>query len=133
MPVVKKLSPIIVRGDAITLDQLATGGVTVPANLSAECQRLYDNVAGAKILLDTPDFLNFGEAIERSVNTEGLLCHNLLVKKASGGKPFKSTYLRITLSANLGNSPGSPYVLEIWPALHAYVILLSFVDSLQAL
>ncbi|KAJ7776563.1 hypothetical protein DFH07DRAFT_936873 [Mycena maculata] len=117
LPVVQKLPPIIVPSESITLDQLAVGSATVPANLSAECQRLYANVAGANILLDTPDFPEFSQAIECSVNTEGLLCQKLLKKKAK--KDYKNTYLRITLGANLGNSPGPPYVLEIWPAMHA--------------
>ncbi|KAJ7239518.1 RmlC-like cupin domain-containing protein [Mycena rebaudengoi] len=97
------------------------GTATVPANLSAECQVLYSNIVGPNIILDTPDFPEFSQAIERSVNTEGLLCQKLLKKKASdfGKEDFMSTYLRITLGADLGNSPGPPYVLEIWPALHA--------------
>lgn len=121
LPVVEKLPPIIVSSSDITLDLLATGSATVPANLSLECQRLYANVAGANILLDTPDFPDFSQAIERSVNTEGLICQTLLKKKAGefGKEDYKSTYLRITLGADLGNSPGSPFVLEIWPALHA--------------
>ena len=118
---VEKLPPIIVPSERITLDDLAKGCATVPANLSAECQRLYANVAGANIVLDTPDFPDFSQAIERSVNTEGLLCQQLLQKKSSefGEDNYKTTYLRITLGADLGNSPGPPYVLEIWPAMHA--------------
>lgn len=106
--------------ESITLDQLAIGSATVPENLSTECQRLYANVAGPKILIDTDDFPDFSQAIERSVNTEGLICQKLLKKKASefGKEDYSSTYLRITLGADLGNSPGPPYVLEIWPALH---------------
>ncbi|KAJ7482462.1 hypothetical protein FB451DRAFT_1364525 [Mycena latifolia] len=121
LPIVEKLPPIIVPSDSITLDQLAMSSATVPANLSAECQRLYANVAGANILLDAPDFPDFSQAIERSVNTDGLLCQRLLKKKASefGKEDYLSTYLRITLGADLGNSPGPPYVLEIWPDKHA--------------
>ena len=93
----------------------------MPANLSSECQRLYANIAGEKIVLDTPDFPDFSKAIERSVNTEGLICQKLLKKKAGefGKEDYMSTYLRITLGSDLGNSPGAPFVLEIWPALHA--------------
>lgn len=104
--------------ESISIDQLAAGSVTVPANLSAECQRLYSNVAGANVLLDTPDFPDFSQAIERSVNTEGLICNKLLKGKQGEFGDYLTTYLRITLGADLGNSPGSPYVLEIWPALH---------------
>ncbi|KAJ7831327.1 RmlC-like cupin domain-containing protein [Mycena olivaceomarginata] len=112
LPVVQKPPPVIVPSASITLDQIAMGSATVPANLSAECQVLYANVAGPNIILDTPDFPEFSQAIERST---------LLKKKASefGKEDYMSTYLRITLGADLGNSPGPPYVLEIWPALHA--------------
>lgn len=121
LPVVSKKPPIIVPNESITLDQLAAGSVTVPANLSTECQRLYANVAGPNILLNTPDFPDFSTAIERSVNTEGLLCQKLLKAKSTelGKDDYKSTYLRVTLGADLGDSPGPPFVLEIWPALHA--------------
>ncbi|KAJ7071430.1 hypothetical protein C8F01DRAFT_433764 [Mycena amicta] len=121
LPIVEKLPPIIVANDQITLEQLATGSVTVPANLSPECQRLYSNVAGMNIQLDTPDFPEFSRAIQRSVNTEGLLCQTLLKQKAGefGKDDYQTTYLRITLGSDLGNSPGPPYVLEIWPAMHA--------------
>ncbi|KAJ6535363.1 RmlC-like cupin domain-containing protein [Mycena vulgaris] len=121
LPVVQKLPPIILPTASITPDQIALGSATVPANLSAECQCLYANVAGANILLDTPDFPDFSQAIERSVSTEGLLCQKLLKKKAGefGKDAYMSTYLRITLGADLGNSPGPPYVLEIWPTMHA--------------
>ena len=30
----------------------------------------------------------------------------------------KKTYLRVTLGSSFGNSPGIPYVLEIWPSGH---------------
>ena len=93
----------------------------VPANLTPECQRLYGNVAGANIKLDTEDFPEFSKAIERSVNTDGLICNTLLHKKAGefGKENYQTTYLRITMGVDLGNSPGAPYVLEIWPAGHA--------------
>jgi hypothetical protein len=96
----------------------------VPSNLSTECQRLYGNIAGASITLDTEDFRDFSKAIERSVNTEGLLCQRLLKSKAGefGKENYKTTYLRITLGADLGNSPGAPYVLEIWPDMHSWVL-----------
>lgn len=112
-----KATPFIVPSDTITLDELASGSVMVPANLSSECQRLYANISGPNIALDTEKFPDFTKAIERSVNTEGLLCQKLLQKKMK--KNYNTTYLRITLGADLGNSPGAPYVLEIWPAMHS--------------
>lgn len=124
----------------ITLTDLEKGIFTVKANLPEACQQLYDNVAGPNITLNDDEFPDFSAAIERSVNTEGLIGHNML-KKKSGEEDFLGewlasfrycftimavvlnafavgTYLRITLGKSLGNSPGSPYVLEIWPAGH---------------
>ncbi|KAJ3840880.1 hypothetical protein F5878DRAFT_611855 [Lentinula raphanica] len=99
---------------------------------AADPQKLYANVAGPNIILNTPDFPAFGRAIERSVSTEGCLGYSLLMRKAgefskkgklqgvgTEEKPdLSQTYLRITLGSHMVNSPGIPYVLEIWPAGH---------------
>jgi len=114
------LPPFIISEQKITLLELERGTYTTPANLSPACQVLYGNIAGPNILLNTPDFPDFSKAIQRSVSTEGLLGWNLLKAKSTefGKDNFKGTYLRITLGYNLGDSPGVPYVLEIWPAGH---------------
>ncbi|KAF2722171.1 hypothetical protein K431DRAFT_245419 [Polychaeton citri CBS 116435] len=121
LPVMMDLSPFVVPGDEITLTQLENGTYTVPANLPESCQRLYGNVAGKKILLDDDDFPDFSKAIERSCVTENCWAYQTLAKKAQefGEKPnLECTYLRITLGYNTGDSPGVPYVLEIWPSGH---------------
>lgn len=120
LPIVNTLSPFVISGQSITLDDLASGVYTVPENLPPECQKLYHNVAGPNIALDTADFPEFSAAIQRSVNTPGLIGHTLLKAKATefGKEDFDGTYLRITLGHDLGDSPGPPYVLEIWPAQH---------------
>ena len=117
MPVVADIPPVIVSNETITIEQLAKGEVTVVENLSKGCKVLYGNVAGANIQLNTPDFPNFTDAINYSILTEGCVCYNLLKGKEGefGKKNPRGTYLRITLGQNLGNSPGIPYVLEIWP------------------
>jgi hypothetical protein len=116
----------VISGDSISLDVLASGLVTVPANLPPACQKLYGNVGGPNINLDTPDFYDFSKAIQHSVNTPGLIGYNLLEKKAEefGKKDFTGTYLRITLGPDMGDSPGPPYVLEIWPAGHVSLSLI---------
>ena len=116
-PVVSDLPALIVSDQRITMDELAQGKVTVVANLSAECKVLYANVAGADIVLDAPDFPDFSAAINYSIVTPDCVCYNLLkAKEGEFGKPNpRGTYLRITLGDNLGDSPGIPYVLEIWP------------------
>ena len=117
MPVVADISPRIVSNQAISIDELARGEVTIAENLSEGCQILYANVAGANIQLNTPDFPNFSDAINYSIMTEGCVCYQLLKAKEGefGETNPRGTYLRITLGHNLGDSPGIPYVLEIWP------------------
>jgi len=60
--------------------------------------------------------------IEYSIATPGKWCYECLKDKATEfdkDKPdAKETYLRITLGENNGESPGIPYVMEIWPVGH---------------
>lgn len=120
LPVTLSLPPSLVAADQITLDDIARNEHTVIANLPSACQVLYSNVAGASISLDTPDFPDFSRAIERSIITPGCVCHTKLEEKASefGSHQPGQTYLRVTIGPNRGDSPGSPYVLEIWPGGH---------------
>jgi Cysteine dioxygenase type I len=87
--------------------------------LSATSQKLYDCIAGKKFVLNDSDFPDFSKAIEYSIATPGCWCNTTLKAKAGefgGGE--KETYLRITLGQNNGESPGVPFVMEIWPAGH---------------
>ncbi|NOH99795.1 hypothetical protein F0241_01495 [Vibrio kanaloae] len=95
--------------------------VTIINNLPAACQQLYANVAGHSFQLDTQDFPDFTEAINYSIETKGCWCHDKLIEKAKAdefGGGEKETYLRITLGENYGNSPGIPFVMEVWPVGH---------------
>jgi hypothetical protein len=62
------------------------------------------------------------EAIENSIRDPSGWCYQRLQQKASEfskDKPnYEETYLRITLGHANGESPGIPYVMEIWPAGH---------------
>lgn len=120
LPVTLSLPPSLVSSDEITLDAIAENEHTVIANLPAACQVLYGNVGGAAITLNSPDFPDFAQAIEHSIMTPGCICHQKLEEKASefGKREPDQTYLRITIGPNQGDSPGSPYVLEIWPGGH---------------
>lgn len=55
-----------------------------------------------------------------SIETEGCALNQKLKDKAGGfGSESKHmTYLRVTLGQDHGQSPGIPYVLEIWPSGH---------------
>lgn len=110
IPVTLPPSPHIIPSSAITLEVIASNSASVVNDLPDVCQRLYANVAGPGINLSPPDFPEFAQAIQYSIVTPGKLCYEKLEKKG------KTSYLRVTLDGNMGDSPGQPYVLEIWPA-----------------
>jgi predicted metal-dependent enzyme (double-stranded beta helix superfamily) len=107
---------------ALTMDYVASGRVMPVANLPTTSKKLYDCISGPNFTLNTEDFPEFYQAIEYSLATPGLWCHETIKKKANEfnkDKPDEAeTYLRITLGQNNGESPGIPYVMEIWPAGH---------------
>jgi len=104
------------------MDHVAEGYVMPVANLPATSQKLYNCISGPNFTLNTEDFPEFYKAIEYSLATPGLWCYEKIKAKASEfnkDKPNQAeTYLRITLGQNNGESPGIPYVMEIWPAGH---------------
>jgi len=114
--------PLIVKGtNELTMDDVASGIYLPSASLSPSAQSLYNCVAGEKFILNTPDFPEFSDAIEYSINTPGLWCNTRIKQKETefGKNPQPlETYLRITLGQNNGESPGIPYVMEIWPVGH---------------
>lgn len=120
LPVTTSAPPIIIEHDKINLCLIDTNEATVVNNLSGECGQLYNNVAGRNLSLNTPDFTDFSDAINWSIVTEGALCHTRLKEKSAhlSEDRKKQCYLRITVGENLGDSPGAPYVLEIWPGQH---------------
>ncbi|KAF9968767.1 hypothetical protein BGZ73_009155 [Actinomortierella ambigua] len=120
LPVVLTPSPMLVPSDRMTLNMIAHNEATVVASLPDACRVLYGNVAGPDIKLDMPDFRDFSTAINHSIITPGCICYEKLKKKAGEFGKFEpqETYLRITIGPNQGDSPGSPYVLEIWPGGH---------------
>lgn len=105
----------------LTMDDVAGNEFLPSANLSPSAQILYNSISGPKFTLNTPDFPDFSHAIEYSINTPGLWCNTRLTQKATefdkDPQPLE-TYLRITLGQNNGDSPGIPYVMEIWPVGH---------------
>ena len=114
--------PLKVKGkDELTMDDVASNAYLPNASLSPAAQALYNCVAGNKFILNTPDFPEFSQAIEYSLKTPGMWCNTRIKQKATefGKDPNPlETYLRITLGQNNGESPGVPYVMEIWPVGH---------------
>lgn len=119
-PIYRDLPPLVKAHEDITLEDLDSNSAISIKELSPECQRLYENVVGANIRMDPPDFPDFAQAIDHSINFG--FCKKRLKEKAqdeftSGSDEYDAneTYLRITLGSNVGDSPGIPYVMEIWP------------------
>ncbi|HEX8157831.1 MAG TPA: cysteine dioxygenase family protein [Solirubrobacteraceae bacterium] len=110
----------IVPSNRITMSDVAECSVTVVENLTTACQRLYANVAGEQFVLDSPDFPEFSQAIQESIDNVDGWCHQTLMAKATefGPPDPDRTYLRITMGINQGESPGIPFVMEIWPGGH---------------
>lgn len=114
--------PLFVKGtNEITMMDIAKNSCLPYSSLCSAAQCIYNCVSGENFKLDTDDFPDFSKAIEHSINTPGLWCNTRLKEKANEfGKiprPLE-TYLRITLGQNNGESPGIPYVMEIWPVGH---------------
>ncbi|KAK9759821.1 hypothetical protein K7432_016773 [Basidiobolus ranarum] len=145
LPVTQDLAPIIIQHDQVTLDDIANNTSTVIGNLPPVCQRLYANVAGPSISLNTKYFPDMDKAINHSIITPKSICYEMLKSKAikalrkelgdkipddhdpsnsdsphhtSYLEKYKLTYLRVTLGEDQGDSPGAPFVLEIWPGGH---------------
>jgi len=115
--------PLLVKNrNDLTMDDVATGSFLPNSNLSTICQKLYNCITGPNFKLDTEDFPDFTKAIEYSIATKGMWCNQRLIDKSrefnKDQQNLYETYLRITLGKNNGESPGVPYVMEIWPVGH---------------
>ena len=121
-PITSIIALKVKNTDSLTMQDIALSKYMPKANLSLINQKLYDCISGKKFELNTFDFPNFTRAIEYNIATPGMWCYEKLKEKAyefSKDKPnYKETYLRITLGENNGESPGIPYVMEIWPVGH---------------
>lgn len=120
---VNAIIPLKVKDmDDLTMDDIANSRYMPKANLSTISQKLYNCIAGKRFILDDDNFPDFSKAIEYSIATPNMWCNKTLKKKStefSKDKPnILETYLRITLGDNNGESPGIPYVMEIWPVGH---------------
>jgi hypothetical protein len=95
-------------------------------------QQLFNCISGKNFVLDDDYFPDFSKAIQYSIVTEGCWCNKKIKEKSTEFNPDKpniyETYLRITLGRNSGESPGIPYVMEIWPSNH-YSPIHSHADS----
>jgi len=120
-PIIGSIPLWVKNTDEIRMNDISFGRIIPKANLSTTAQKLYDCISGKKFILDDDDFPDFSKAIEYSIATPGCWCNTTLINKSkefSKDPNIKETYLRITLGKNNGESPGIPYVMEIWPIGH---------------
>ncbi|KAI8711932.1 Cysteine dioxygenase [Fusarium sp. LHS14.1] len=118
-PVTKDLPPRVMSQDQITLKQIEEMSAMTWANLPDACQKLYHTISGPNITVKSPEFPDLPEAIDRSCRDPAKLCGGILESKKGEFGSIRETYLRITVGDNLANSPGIPYVMEIWPPGHS--------------
>lgn len=120
-PITTTVPLLIKQTNQLTMEDIARNSYLPHSTLSPASRGLYDCISGFRFVLNTPDFPDFAEAIEHSINTPGLWCNTRLLEKQNEFGKVKrplETYLRITLGQNNGESPGIPYVMEIWPVGH---------------
>ncbi|XP_021364304.1 uncharacterized protein LOC110457384 [Mizuhopecten yessoensis] len=121
-PFVCNMSPIVLDSSKVTLFTLDNSKYMLTGSLPPACKELYENIRNCELNWppEVDDVLLSG-AIRFSIETEGCLLYEKLKSKAGEfgkGSGKEETYLRVTLGHSLGNSPGIPYVLEIWPSGH---------------
>ena len=120
-PVTMNVPMRIKNTDDLTMTDIASNSYLPTAYLSPTSKKLYDCIAGKNFQLNK-ESSDFANAIEYSIATPGMWCYEKLKAKSREFNPDKpnelETYLRITLGQNNGESPGIPYVMEIWPPHH---------------
>lgn len=107
--------PFLVKNSAeSSLFDLDKNDFIFTASLPLECQELYANIASTKVDLDwapQPQQHKLSDAIRYSFETEGKALHEKLKQK-------KMKYIRVTVGPLRSQSPGIPYILELWPKNH---------------
>ena len=121
-PITSDISLLIKNTNELSMDDIASNAYLPKSSLTTVAQKLYDCISGENFVLDDDNFPDFSKAIEYSIKTPGCWCYEKLKSKSTEFNPDKpnilETYLRITLGSNSGESPGVPYVMEIWPVGH---------------
>jgi predicted metal-dependent enzyme (double-stranded beta helix superfamily) len=121
-PITRSVPLLVKNTDELTMSHIANNQFLPNSHLSPTAQQLYDCISGKQFILNDSEFPDFSKAIEYSIATPGLWCYEKLKDKSTefnkDDPNILETYLRITLSENNGESPGIPYVMEIWPVGH---------------
>jgi len=109
-PITANPSPFVMDSGKSTLNIIDKGLYTFSSELPASCRVLYETIKNTELDMEYDKGITstrLSDALRYSIETEGAILNKVLK-----GKP----YLRITMGRGLGQSPGIPYVLEIWPA-----------------
>jgi len=121
-PITNTIPLLIKSTEELSMDAIGKGLYMPHANLSTISQKMFYCISGQNFKLNTDDFPDFSKAIEHSITSPDGWCKKKLQEKSTEfnkDKPnLEETYLRITLGQNNGESPGIPYVMEIWPPGH---------------
>jgi hypothetical protein len=121
-PITRSVPLLIKNADELTMSHIANNKFLPKCHLSLVAQQLFDCISGKQFILNDSEFPDFSKAIEHSISTPGLWCYERLKDKSNEFNKdipnILETYLRITLNENNGESPGIPYVMEIWPVGH---------------
>jgi predicted metal-dependent enzyme (double-stranded beta helix superfamily) len=121
-PITRSVPLLIKNTDELIMSDIAKNTFLPNSHLSPTAQQLYDCISGKQFILNDLEFPDFSKAIEYSIATPGLWCYERLKEKSTefnkDDPNILETYLRITLNENNGESPGIPYVMEIWPVGH---------------
>jgi hypothetical protein len=112
LSIVQDAPPVVVDRDSLSLFDIAYNAAIPSAMLPAASQRLHGTVSGRDIALRPED----AAAINFSLDTPGMSLHERVEKKRKDhpDEPGR-VYIRVTIGPDEGNSPGVPFVLEIWP------------------
>lgn len=113
MPVVLDAPPVVVDRDSLTLEDLARNARLPASMLPDESQTLWGTVSGQRIGVSS----ELAAAIDYSLDTEGKCLFEIIRRKrekSEFGDP-SMVYVRVTIGPAEGDSPGIPFVMEIWP------------------
>lgn len=129
-PIVSHEPHLLVDHQDNTLEILSARSAVVPATLPAELQELYAMVAGDKVAMTDDD----AKYIDYCVKMPGCILYDILEKKRVADEfgDEKMVYVRATIGPDLGNSPGSPLVVEIWPP-HCYSPIHDHADTVAVI
>ncbi|CAF3889705.1 unnamed protein product [Adineta steineri] len=117
-PVLHELALFVIPQEKYTLEHTTCHTAISELKLERPLRDLYYSVINFK--LNTDEFPDLTDIIERSIKNPKGWCYKKLKEKAEGfGKPNpKATYLRLTVGERKGDAPGHNFVVEVWPPGH---------------